>query len=448
MGTRRVPSHHVRRLAIACLVLAGCGGAATPPPRAQALWPDPERYEIEARWERNRLSGRLRLTLRNTGPRPLEEVWLRTWPNAFGSCEKPLATIAPSHGRRVRCTAQRVALGAPLAPGARTTVAVSFAVDVPRGADRFGRTADVAYLGNALPTLAVADEGGWRLPPYFDQGEAWFTLAADWRVRLAVPDGVSVAATGTETEPGLHVATAARDFALAIGRLRAEELRVGDVTLRHHRLPHQPRADARRALRAARAALTSFERWFGPYGRRELDLVQGPAEVAVRGIAMEYPELILTPPSGGAVTHEVAHQWWAFIVGNDPYREPFLDEGLAEYAAARLPRSVTGGDRLGGCPAPRRPPSPPISADVPVLQRAGGRAYVRTVYLGAACFLRRLERAIGRPRSDRMLRDIVARHRDGTWTRADLAAAIERAAPGTFDVGAFLRREGVTPPSG
>ena len=441
------PSHHVRRSLIACLVLlAGCGGTDDPqkPPRPEALWPAPERYEVDARWARNELSGTMKLTLRNTSPAPLREVWLRTWANAFASCEKPLATLEPSAETRERCTAQRVLLDAELARGERTTVQLAFEVEVPPVLDRFGRDERVAYLGNALPTLAVADEDGWRLPPYFDQGEAWFTLAADWRVKLDVPDGLTVATTGVETSPGVYAAQVARDFMIVIGELRAKEVRVGDITVRHFRFEDQPESHADRALSAARASLEAYERWYGPYGRAELDVVQGPAEIATRGVAMEYPELILTPPAGSAVAHEIAHQWWAFQMGNDPHREPFLDESFAEFSAARLPRSVTGGDRLRGCPRPRRTPDPPISADVPAIEDAGDRAYVRTVYVGGACMLRRLQKEMGEARFDSMLRELGAERRDGTWTTADLVRAIEAGAPEGFDVEGFLEREGVS----
>ena len=39
---------------------------------------------------------------------------------------------------------------------------------------------------------------------------------------------------------------------------------------------------------------------------------------------------------GDITTHEVGHQWFYGLVGNDQGRDPWLDEGLATWAEARL----------------------------------------------------------------------------------------------------------------
>ena len=31
------------------------------------------------------------------------------------------------------------------------------------------------------------------------------------------------------------------------------------------------------------------------------------------------------------IPHEVAHQWFYSVIGNDPYNEPWLDEAFAEF---------------------------------------------------------------------------------------------------------------------
>jgi hypothetical protein len=319
-----------------------------------------------------------------------------------------------------------VRLDEPLAPGARGEIAFDYSVRVPERVDRFGRSRGVAYLGSALPTLAVADRQGWRLPPFAEAGEAWFTLDAPWRVRLRSRRGDRVATTGQETSPGVY-AGHARDFMIAIGPFRASRRRVGETLVRQWALPATPARDARTALDWAARSLRAYSRWYGPYGRPELDVVDGPTTVARRGVAMEYADLVLTPPNAFGVAHEVAHQWFAMRFGNDPFREPWLDESFAEWSSARLlPR-----DRLGGCKQRfRAPADPPITAGMDVFNRTRGREYTRSVYLAGGCAIDRVAAAVGRARFDRALREGLREHRDRTWTRGDLEVALEHVRPG------------------
>jgi aminopeptidase N len=161
---------------------------------------------------------------------------------------------------------------------------------------------------------------------------------------------------------------------------------------------------------------------------------------------MEYPELVLSPKWPFALVHEVAHQWWFGIVGNDEFNEPWLDEAMAEYASASLPDRVGGPDRLGECaslPAKR----PPLTSTMERFDGSPPRLYSRSIYIAGACALRRLERGIGRARMDRFLRGLVADNRYGVLTTAGFVRALRRAAPG-FDVDAWLRRARVNVRSG
>ena len=47
---------------------------------------------------------------------------------------------------------------------------------------------------------------------------------------------------------------------------------------------------------------------------------------------MEHTALIMTPPDGYIVVHELAHEWWFGSVGDDQAESPWLDEGFATYA--------------------------------------------------------------------------------------------------------------------
>ncbi len=186
--------------------------------------------------------------------------------------------------------------------------------------------------------------------------------------------------------------------------------------------------------------MRSFARWFGPYDRDELDLVEGPVEVARgAGIGMEYPELVLTPAQANVVRHEVAHQWWHGIVGNDEYAEPWLDESFATYSGVRL----AGGARR--CPPPRGRPR--LTASMKAFERRDRGDYRRVVYVGGMCALGLLERRLGRARFDRMLRGVVRDHRDGILTTDAFVRAVRAAAPPEIDAAALLRRAGIVPRS-
>jgi hypothetical protein len=459
----------MRRIALPAAALAAtaalgaCGGGATARPaaagearaaqaRPSPRWPDRARYALDLAYESRRfaIAGTERIAFTNTGPRPLASVWIRAWANAFGGCRAGRAEVAVTGGgtlgrRRRACTAIEVRLPGPLAPGAEATIALRIRVTAPRRADRFGRFRGAAYFGNALPILAVADAGGFELPPYTFAGESFYSLTSAWRVRLRLPAGMRAATTGTQAGAAsggalTFVAPRARDFTIVAGRFDVRTARAGPVRLRRFSIPGTPAAQARRTLRIAALSMHRYAAWYGPYARPELDLVEGPGEVARGGIAMEYPELVLTPPDPTSIAHELAHQWFFGIVGDDQWSEPWLDESFAEFSAARLPpRTVP--NRLRDCRVPDARDAP-LDASMARLTARRDR-YVNTVYVGGACFLRAVQRALGRARFDAFMRRLVATHRDGVQTTGEFVARLRAAAPGNATVERLLRRTGL-----
>jgi aminopeptidase N len=88
---------------------------------------------------------------------------------------------------------------------------------------------------------------------------------------------------------------------------------------------------------------------FGPYPYTELDIVETPNYLG----GMEYSGLVVLEdglyPGVSTVewltAHEVAHQWWMVVVGNDQINEPWLDEALMQYSTMLYYEAVYGEQR-------------------------------------------------------------------------------------------------------
>ena len=90
-------------------------------------------------------------------------------------------------------------------------------------------------------------------------------------------------------------------------------------------------------LGVAAKSLEFFNKNFGNYPYSCLTIVKSPFVFG----GMEYPGLVLISDSITdedefikVIVHEIAHQWWYGVVGNNQIDEAWLDESLAEFSAA------------------------------------------------------------------------------------------------------------------
>ena len=443
----------LRVLAVALLVLALTATAA----RAEFVvitGADPEAYSLDLRYaDRGAgvLVGSERIDFVNRGPGSLERVWLRLWANGPDRCrprriEVEVEAPAVAGRERVRCSALEIRLAAPVAAGAAGSVSLRFRVRGRRSADRFGRIGGTALLGNVIPVLTVHDADGLHLERYSGLGESFYSLSARWDATLRLParlraatSGAMVAerVSGTERRLSVH-SDQARDFALAVGRLRVRTTSVAGVRIRVH---FDPRVGAvRTSLRAARRALRALSRRLGPYGSSELDVVLFREDLGTGLLAgMEYPELVFSLPIGEVVTHEVAHQWWYGLVGNNQFAEPWLDESFAQYSHERLHPSTNF--CRPGRPyelVGRRWRRIPLDSTMGLFGRRSPAAVGDVIYLAGSCALQTLERGIGRTRMTTLLRLLQSRNRHGVITKADVLGTIREVAP-HFDLGRWLK---------
>ncbi|MFI2641897.1 M1 family aminopeptidase [Streptomyces sp. NPDC018610] len=382
-------------------------------------------------------NGHESVTFTNASATALSEVYLRLWDNYHGSCDAmPIrvgnVTGGTAGALSVACTALKVDLPTPLAQGQSATVGFDLGITVPSGADRFGHDGAFSFIGNALPVLAVRDGAGWHLDPYTDNGEAFYSLAADFKVTLDHPSGLLVPATGTSTDtPGssgrtVTTATASkvRDFAWAAGPFsKISGTSPGGVAVNVYSVSGISSANAQSMLSTAKSAVDSHASRFGAYPYGELDAV---IDNNYWFGGMEYPGFVLDLVSTTALTHEIGHQWWYGIVGDDEYNSPWLDEAFTDYATD-LAQGKTGANCWSGVSWASG--TEKITNSMAYWDAHSSR-YSTVVYGYGKCALHDLRRLIGDSAMTKLLKDYATAHWYGVSTTAEFKAAAQ-AATGT-----------------
>lgn len=280
----------------------------------------------------------------------LRDLYLRLFPNTPGYggqmrvMNLTLDGLPVSPEVRLGGSALRLLLHPPLAPLQTVTLTMEFTASVPLtdAVDfaQFTYLGGVMALPNVYPMIPVYDDEGWNVEIAPDYGDAVYSDIAFYRVEVTVSPTMTLAATGacTTDKPGVWRCEAerVRDFVLILGEnYEALSQWVEGVRVNSYFYPAD-RDGGAQALQVAGNALTLYSRLVGPYPYGELDVVETPT----RAGGIEYPTLVVIsdrlyaghPRLEWVVAHEVAHQWWYGVVGNDQVDEPWLDEALTQYS--------------------------------------------------------------------------------------------------------------------
>jgi aminopeptidase N len=349
-----------------------------------------------------------------------------------------------------------VALPAPLPPGGVTTVALRFRTEVPTEIGRnYGVLAyseGILALAHFYPMLSVYDATGWNTAEADIQGDLTYSDAAYYLVRVSAPEGVVVVASGVPVEgrgsggageqggeesAGVTYAVGpARDFYLAAGEFAVVSRTVGATTINSY-APAALADGAALALEVAAATLAINEARLSPFPYTELDIVTTPTAA----LGIEYPGLIVgtlrmydlaaetragVPMSDileSTTAHEVVHQWFYNLVGNDQLDEPWLDESMTGYQTYRYYVDRYGQSAGDGYFANFAGRWESVDrAEIPIglpVRAYEGAEYGAIVYGRGPFFLRELEETLGRETFDAFLRNYAATYR---WGISDTAA--------------------------
>ena len=222
-------------------------------------------------------------------------------------------------------------------------------------------TLEVSYAGQLLQeregrAYSLRDALAW-----YPRTEELYP--ATWDVRLEWPARLTLVASGQRADGGERdgrrwerrtIATPAFAFGVELGNF-------DEVAAEGSRVPVRlyldrdgktliPRETRREIVDTAADALAYFEERFGPYPFGSLSLVTSdqPYSQAMPGV-ITLSHLMMADFGGleallglsdrkAVVAHEVAHQWWGHQVGWASYRDVWISEAVANFAALAYAR--------------------------------------------------------------------------------------------------------------
>lgn len=269
-------------------------------------------------------------------------------------------------------TTMVVQLPRPVAPGESVTIVLGITMRLPEKQGRWGHWEGVTTLSNWLPVFAYygckhfgpkpcvpSNENRWQPVPFVPWHQPFFNESGIYDVRVTLPCEQVIATSGTirateklpDGKQRVHIdAVGVREFTfLCSHRFKVYEgaccagpngapVRIHVVAFPEHEFY------ARHMVRVAADALTTYSEQLGPYpwedftvseaffgwnGNECSTLVMIDERVfAMPHVAVGYVEYLLS--------HEVCHQWWYNLVGDNGYCETWMDEGFANYLSHRM----------------------------------------------------------------------------------------------------------------
>lgn len=257
--------------------------------------------------------------------------------------------------------------------GSRVKINLEYTIDIPRRsnngfADRFAYSNNAINLGNCFPIAAVYEKGSWDKHLYDKKGDAFYSETSNFQAKITAPEDYILAVTGIVDNTKIKgkekiwsiTANGVRDFALtASNKFKVAEGNVNGTIVKSYAFN---KYKAQKVLNISRDAIMSFNKRFGEYPYPTCSVV----ETDLNG-GMEYPTMVMILSTGYdninindflskifyksaigelefTVVHELAHQWWYGLVGNDEFREAWIDEPLTQFSSLLYYRDKYGKD--------------------------------------------------------------------------------------------------------
>jgi hypothetical protein len=317
------------------------------------------------------IEGHLEVRYYNRENRALDEIIFRLFANYSGgeiiTSNVQVDQVAVETSLEALETSMIVPLPEPLPVGRSAVITMDFSITIPTSLGGnyglFGYYNDVLVLDLFYPMIPAYDSYGWYREYPAPSGDLSYNDASFYQVHVDAPEAMTLVASGSMVQrsaaDGRQQVTFAagpvRDFYLAASsRFTVVSTQVGGTTINSYALPGQEQHQ-QQILNYLAAGMGFFNALFGDYPYREFDAFSSP----MSALGIEYPGVVglynelyvvggsvygywITELLETVVIHELAHQWFYGVVGNDQQDLPWVDESVTQYAVYLYMKGMYG----------------------------------------------------------------------------------------------------------
>lgn len=234
-----------------------------------------------------------------------------------------------------------VNLNQQLYPNESISIDLEYCVNLATIRHRLGYYDDTANFGNFFPIACVYDDGFVK-NEFSTNGDPFYSEISDFYAEISYPKEFVFASTGQfdekigeDDKTAICHAENVRDFCFVLSKkFNVVSDMAGDVKVNYYFYDDEKSEER---LKTAVCAVKTFENLFGKYQYPELSVVK--TGFCFGG--MEYPNLVMIADDlkdeetqDYVIVHEIAHQWWYGMVGNNEFESSWVDEGLTEFSTA------------------------------------------------------------------------------------------------------------------
>ena len=237
-------------------------------------------------------------------------------------------------------------------PEESVLIRMEYVVTLANANHRLGYGDNAINFGNFYP-IACVYENGYVENDFAFNGDPFYSDIANYDITLSFNEKYTLATSGEVTSEKVEngkkevkiKGEKLRDFCFVLSeKFEVVSNLVDGVKVNYY---YYDDDNATENLEVACLALSTFFDLFGEYPYKVLNVVK--TNFCFGG--MEYPNLVYISDAitdlenyEYVIVHEIAHQWWYSVVGNNEYSESWLDESLTEYSTLLFYEKTEKGD--------------------------------------------------------------------------------------------------------